>query len=166
MLVNSSCEIQTTAEKWTQSQWELAEPLTAPYWPRSESRCVKRPQTSSSRPLRQGQCLGNTAGFLVIVGKRETSLYKKWLMFKLKFCWIIWECKNLNECTHSTFDPGCGPLWYQMTDEWSDVINPGTFTLSAVWIQSALKGRSANFYTTALWEYFWKVPDLQRQFGI
>lgn len=60
-------------EQRTGSQWELDEPGPAPHWPRSASRCVKRPGDGLNGPLRQGQCLGNTAGCLVVMGQCETS---------------------------------------------------------------------------------------------
>lgn len=60
-------------EQRTGSQWELNEPGPAPHWPRSASRCVKRPRDGLNGLHRQGQCLGNTAGCLVVMGQCETS---------------------------------------------------------------------------------------------
>lgn len=58
---------------WTRSQWELDEPGPAPHWPGSTSQCVKGLKTLWIVLPGRVSVSEKAAGFLVIVGKSETS---------------------------------------------------------------------------------------------
>lgn len=81
----------------------------------------KRPRSSLNRPLRQGQCLGNAAGFLVIVGKSETSSITSGWCLNWNSAALFYAVKNSIERTRPYIWSWVWPI-VVLDDWWTPVV--------------------------------------------